>query len=279
MDPSKNTNSTPNNSPPVSPPHSPSEHDNTPTETNPIPETEGSSENVIMKTAEEVWAELTAGDDEIYGNESGDGGNEDGRDQDGDASRPLVIAVTADGANVPVMESGGGAGGSGKGSKKRKSNQVRNPPQGTPTCPECRRQFATWKAAFGHMRKHPERLHRGFFPPPTFEPPQLPAVEGDGGNQVDEEVQHVVRGLVVDLNRSLVAEEGPSAGDGSGEKKRSQPAGSAAALRPPLPPSQSGNRRNEPAPLEAADDENEEGIRKFDLNRLPSSDDDESGEN
>ena len=96
---------------------------------------------------------------------------------------------------------------------------------------------------------------------------------------MDEEVQHVVRGLIVDLNRSLVAEEGPSAGGGSGGKKRSQPAGSAAALGPPLPPSQSGNRRNEPAPLEAADDENEEGIRKFDLNRLPSSDDDESGEN
>ncbi|KAI5387983.1 uncharacterized protein LOC127103344 [Lathyrus oleraceus] len=221
MDPSKNTNSTPNNSPPISPSHSPSEHDNTPTETNPIPEAEGSSENVIMKTAEEVWAELTAGDDEIYGNESGDGGNEDDGDQDGDASRSLVIAVTADGVNVPVMGSGGGAGGSGKGSKKRKSNQVRNPPQGTPTCPKCRRQIATWKAAFGHMRKHPECLHRGFFSPPTFEPPQLPAVEGDGGNQVDEEVQHVVRGLVVDLNRSLTTEEGPSAGGGSGGKKRS----------------------------------------------------------
>ncbi|KAI5387984.1 hypothetical protein KIW84_073900 [Lathyrus oleraceus] len=219
MDPSKNTNSTPNNSPPVSPPHSPSEHDNTPTETNPILEAEGSLENVIMKTVEEVWAELTAGDDEIYGNESGDGGNEDGGDQDGDASRPLVIAVTADCANVPVMGSGGGVGGSGKGSKKRKSNQV------------------------------------------------------------DEEVQHVVRGLIVDLNRSLVAEEGPSAGDGSGGKKRSQPAGSATALGPPLPPTQSGNRRNEPAPLETADDENEEGIKFFDLNRLPSSDDDESGEN
>lgn len=170
MDSSKNTTtSTPNNSPPVSPPHPLSE-------TNPIPE--GSSENVIMKTPEEVWADLTAGDDEINGNEGGDDGNEDGGAQDGGASRPVAIAVTADGANVPVMGSGGAVGGKGSGSKKRKSNQVKDPPRGTPTCPECKRQFATWKAAFGHMRKHPERRHRGFFPPPTFESPQVPPAEG-----------------------------------------------------------------------------------------------------
>lgn len=133
-----------------------------------------------MKTAEEVWAELIAGDDEIYGNDGGDGGNEDGGAQDGGATRPMVIAVTVDGGNVPVMGSGA-VGGSGKGSKKRKSNQVKDPPQGIPTCPECKRQFATWKAAFGHTRKHPKRPHRGFFPPPTFrtstEPP-VPAAEG-----------------------------------------------------------------------------------------------------
>ncbi|XP_058772678.1 uncharacterized protein LOC131646726 [Vicia villosa] len=285
MDSSKNTaTSTPNNSPPVSPPHPPSEHDNTPTETNPIPE--GSSENVIMKTAEEVWADLTAGDD---GNEGGDGGNKDGGAQDGSASRPVAIAVTADGANVPVMRSGGAVGGrtKGSGSKKRKSNQVKDPPRGTPTCPECNRQFATWKAAFGHMRKHPERRHRGFFPPPTFESPQVPAAaaEGDGGNQVDdEEVQHVVRGLVMDLNQSLGAEEGSSAGGDSARKRRNQPASSEAALEPPpgsSAPSESRNRRNEPAPPAVDDEQNEEGRNKgFDLNKLPSSDDEEEiGEN
>lgn len=52
--------------------------------------------------------------------------------------------------------------------KKRKNTQVKNPPSGKPICPECKKEFSTWKAAFGHMRKHPERTHRGFFPPPTF---------------------------------------------------------------------------------------------------------------
>ncbi|KAL5099656.1 hypothetical protein RYX36_003983 [Vicia faba] len=223
-----------------------------------------------MKTAGEVWAELTAGDDEIYGNDGGDGGNEDGGAQDGGASRPVAIAVTADGANVPVIGSGGAVGDSAKGSKKRKSNQVKNPPPGTPTCPECKRQFATWKAAFGHMRKHPERQHRGFFPPPTFEPPQVPAPEGDGGNQVDEEVQHVVRGLIVDLNRSIRGEEGSSAGGGSARKRRSQPAvlEQPPGFSAPLPPPQrsadmSRNRRDEPAPPPAADeDQNENGRNK-----------------
>lgn len=151
---------------PPPPQNSPSIHD-TPMETN--PEAERIPPPVpAIKTALEVLAELSAGDEELGGNNEGenDGGNDASGRQDGGS-----VAVAIGGGGSLVIE-GGSGGMSGDGQvRKRRNVQVRDPPPGNPRCPECGREFATWKAAFGHMRKHPERTHRGFFPPPSFNCP------------------------------------------------------------------------------------------------------------
>lgn len=57
------------------------------------------------------------------------------------------------------------------GKKKRKPSNIIDPPSGTPKCEICLLEFSSWKAAFGHMRAHPERPYRGFFRPPDFSSP------------------------------------------------------------------------------------------------------------
>jgi len=93
------------------------------------------------------------------GGENGNGGEVGGG----------AVAVGGGGGMVEVVESGvvreGVVG------KKRKTSIVRDPPTGKPTCPLCRKEFTTWKGAFGHMRAHPDRDYRGFFKPPVFESP------------------------------------------------------------------------------------------------------------
>ncbi|KAK6150298.1 hypothetical protein DH2020_015230 [Rehmannia glutinosa] len=52
-------------------------------------------------------------------------------------------------------------------------------------CSECRRQFMSSKALFGHMRSHPSRPYKGAHPPPAFRAAEefadLLHLEGDGG--------------------------------------------------------------------------------------------------
>lgn len=146
-----NESSPKNTTPATSPQRTLAEHDQPPVETN----TEG---DTVLKTPEEVLAELTDDDDDLIPK-----GGDEGNEEDDGAFRTMVIALTADGSSVIQQ-----VGSDGHVFKKRKGNQLKDPPSGSPTCPECKREFATWKAAFGHMRKHPERAHRGFFPPPTF---------------------------------------------------------------------------------------------------------------
>jgi hypothetical protein len=157
---SNNSTSTNNNSsPPNSPPH-------TPNETNP----NGEGLETIAKTSEEILADLSApSDEEIITNGNGDGGaNDDGGDQNR-VPRAMDVALTVDGSNACVVEQGG-RNDRAQPFKKRKGISLRDPPPGKPKCPECHKEFASWRAAFGHMRTHPERPHRGFFPPPTFTP-------------------------------------------------------------------------------------------------------------
>lgn len=177
--PSKNS---PTKSPSPPPQNPPSDNDvpmetnhDSPMDTNPHMDTNPEAERTppppepIMKTALEVLAELSAGDEELGGNNEGenDGGNDVSGGQDGGS-----VAVAIGGGGSMVIEGGGSGGMSGEGQvRKRRNVQVRDPPPGNPRCPECGREFATWKAAFGHMRKHPERTHRGFFAPPAFNCP------------------------------------------------------------------------------------------------------------
>ncbi|XP_073220436.1 uncharacterized protein [Cicer arietinum] len=162
--------------------------------------------------------------------------------------------MTADGSGVVVGVGGRGrVREGGQPLKKRKSNDVKDPPPGKPTCPECKREFFTWKAAFGHMRKHPNRAHRGFFPPPVFSssstatinPPAPQPIQNEGdGDNLSEGVTSIVRELLFDLNRSIYETE-------------------------------AGSSTN------AAPTENQEGkkTKGFDLNELPSSEDDETQDN
>ncbi|XP_016199014.1 uncharacterized protein LOC107639974 [Arachis ipaensis] len=67
--------------------------------------------------------------------------------------------------------------------KRRKASEIMDPPSGTPTCPICSKTFSSWKGAFGHMRKHPDRQYRGFFKPPTFAPSSSKAATNASGNR------------------------------------------------------------------------------------------------
>ncbi|CAL1407641.1 unnamed protein product [Linum trigynum] len=51
--------------------------------------------------------------------------------------------------------------------RKSSSREITNVPSRDPTCYECGKRFATWKAVFGHLRIHTDRPFRGAFPPPV----------------------------------------------------------------------------------------------------------------
>jgi hypothetical protein len=138
---SNNPTSTNNNSSPSNTPT------NTPDETNPT----GEGFETIAKTFE----------DETNRNSTG------GNNEDDGVPRSMFVALIPDGSNTSVVERVG----RNNHVKKRKYKLVSDPPVGIiPNCPVCRMEFATWRATFGHINKHPERPYRGFFPPPTFTP-------------------------------------------------------------------------------------------------------------
>ncbi|KAL9328294.1 hypothetical protein ACSQ67_003297 [Phaseolus vulgaris] len=132
----------------------------------------------------------------------------------------VAVAVGGGGGRMELVESGvvreGVVG------KKRKTSIVRDPPTGKPTCPLCRKEFPTWKGAFGHMRAHPDRDYRGFFKPPVFGSPSStqhhPLTNANKGNtsQCDGgEVNHGEKGsapppiqvVMFDLNEPPTAVE------------------------------------------------------------------------
>ncbi|KAK7367207.1 hypothetical protein VNO80_09216 [Phaseolus coccineus] len=157
------------------------------------------------------------------GAENGNGGDVGG----GIPPVTVTVAVAVGGGRMELVESAvvreGVVG------KKRKTSIVRDPPTGKPTCPLCRKEFPTWKGAFGHMRAHPDRDYRGFFKPPVFGSPSStqhhPLTNANKGNtsQCDagenkstgEEVNHGEKGsalpplqvVMFDLNEPQTAME------------------------------------------------------------------------
>ncbi|MED6220136.1 hypothetical protein PIB30_041984 [Stylosanthes scabra] len=175
----------------------------TPTTEPPVPPPQATTE--ILKSVEEVLAELTAYE--------ASGGSPPPPPPPPFAG---AMAVGVGGEGVVMGEVGLGGSGAVGGGRKRKASEVKDPPTGTPTCPVCNKTFQSWKGAFGHMRKHPERQYRGFFKPPTFSPGSGPATGGTtthgsreggssgatAGGQVGEGGSSSVRGQF-DLNQPM----------------------------------------------------------------------------
>ncbi|CAL0331966.1 unnamed protein product [Lupinus luteus] len=202
----------------------------------------------IMKTALEVLAELAS--DESPNDDVGDGG----MGQSGGIGASMAVAVGGvGGSTVVVQGSVGAVGDQGRAAgKRRKVSDVKDPPRGKPTCPLCHKEFQSWKGAFGHMRKHPEREYRGFHKPPSFSTPlSLPAGnQGDGecsrtGEDRAAASQPSGGGVLFDLNQPVTEVSGSS---------------------------NVADQRNEEAPVSAP--AAEEKNLGFDLNALPSDEDD-----
>ncbi|CAL0311423.1 unnamed protein product [Lupinus luteus] len=122
----------------------------------------GRQETTIMKTALEVLAELASDDSTNDCGGEGSGGGGVGTIQSGVASMELAVGGVCGGSTVVVQEGVGISSDQGqRAGKKRKSSEVKDPPSGKPSCPLCHKEFNSWKGAFGHMRKHPERDGEG----------------------------------------------------------------------------------------------------------------------
>ncbi|XP_021911482.1 uncharacterized protein LOC110825339 [Carica papaya] len=81
-------------------------------------------------------------------------------------------------------------GSSSGGVRKHKRPRVLDAPNCKPSCPECDKKFSSWKAMFGHMKKHPGKGYEGAFPPPKFTPPTSPKkpVSADEQRGIEEAV-------------------------------------------------------------------------------------------
>ncbi|KAF1861499.1 hypothetical protein Lal_00025845 [Lupinus albus] len=183
-------------------------------------------ETKIMKTALEVLAELAS--DESNNDVGGDGG---GMGQSGGSVASVAVAVGSAGGSVAVVQGGGGRYQGRAAGKRRKVSHVKDPPRGKPTCPSCNKEFRSWKGAFGHQRKHPERNYRGFNEPPSFTTPSsLRAGEGEGartaGDRAAAPQPPPAGGLPFDLNQPVSDVSGSSnvADQGNEEAQVSPPA-------------------------------------------------------
>ncbi|OIW11087.1 hypothetical protein TanjilG_22894 [Lupinus angustifolius] len=197
----------------------------------------------IMKTALQVLAELASDDSTNDGGGEGSGGG-------GVASMELAVGGGVGGSTVVVQEGVGGSGNQGKrAGKKRKSSDVKDPPSGKPCCPLCHKEFNSWKGAFGHMRKHPERGYRGFHKPPSFSTPSSLHARNQGDGEGNSTSSQPVGGVLFDLNEPLTAEAESSNADAERNE---------APVSPPHPRPRA-----------------EENKLGFDLNELPGDDDNE----
>ena len=92
------------------------------------------------------------------------------------AAVPVMGNLVEKAMEKPGLGVEGGSSGN-KGKQKRKMSELKDPPSGNPICPECGRQFASWKSVFGHLRIHSGRSYTGLFPPPVSPPRQPPQGE------------------------------------------------------------------------------------------------------
>lgn len=169
--------------PPSSPQHPPPSDDDS-NKVDPSGASRSTGETKIMKTPLQVLAELASSESseshEGGGNGGGGGsGSGGGLSLGGGGSGGTSLALAVGGGPMTVVQEP--PAGEGRG-KKRKGSEVKDPPSGKPSCPLCFKEFSSWKGAFGHMRKHPDREYRGFYKPPVSTPSSA-ARESLGGDQ------------------------------------------------------------------------------------------------
>ncbi|XP_054808766.1 uncharacterized protein LOC129310892 [Prosopis cineraria] len=182
----------------------------------------------------------------------------------GDGS-PAGAAAGSSEALVSV-EGGVAAAAEKQGKQKRKASQLSDPPPWPPKCNECGKEFPSWKAAFGHMRAHPDRDYRGFFKPPTSSSSSSPTrqrvrlgdninrgVEQGGGEIKRASSASGTRGVGFDLNQPMMEEVEEESNSEAAERSEAHDSSSSALVL-----------RNE-----------EQKKVGFDLNQLPPSEEDD----
>ncbi|KAH7566186.1 hypothetical protein ACOSP7_022528 [Xanthoceras sorbifolium] len=99
--------------------------------------------------------------------------------------------------------------------KPKKKGQLLDLPSFPPRCYICRKTFQSWKAVFGHMRKHEvgKERERGALPPPVFSPPCRASPERGCGSGVavsahdevdQEDLQEQLASTLLDLAQEVL---------------------------------------------------------------------------
>jgi hypothetical protein len=117
----------------------------------------------------------------------------------GGSTPPTPVRIGWSGAGVDSSVAAAAAGASGEANRKRSGKAAEEGsspvprrgkremdinPDTEPTCSECGRTFASWKAVFGHMRAHPDRGWRGAIPPPEWSPENPDDQQGDRSERI-----------------------------------------------------------------------------------------------